>query len=235
MNPTLIFNTTTSWLSKKIPKEIRIGFAIFLGILIISFTHYGANETSADVLFAEMIHTLADTLTITLLFIAFYVKGWLLKALGKISGLLLLLAGFAAFAKAYTTFAYTITTKDYLIERSELLLIVSIIAVVLIFFQIMLVWNEHDILHGHDLHTDKTDHSHEHLKNVHGAAKTELLADITQAFAGLIEYLFIIAIPSAPLLVRFVDFALTLGLGAWMIKRGVIILIAKEEHIHHKH
>lgn len=212
-----------------IPKRIRIILAILFGFMIIAFTHYGANATKADVLFAEMVHTVSDTLVILLLFIAFFVNKQLLKIIGKVSGVLLCLAGAIAFGKAYTTFVYSITTQSYAVERGSVLLFVSIATIVLIAFQMLLIWNEHELLHGHE-------HAHGHLRTVHQATRTELLADIIQAFAGLFEYLVIVALPSSPLLVRFVDLALTLGVGWWMIKRGATILFKKEEpHIHHKH
>lgn len=209
-------------------KEFRVGFAIFLGLCIIVLTQYGSNVTKADVLFAEMVHTLADTLVITLLFIAFFVNQKLLKMLGKISGILLCLAGLLAFSKAYTTFVYVVSTQNYTIERGNVLLFVSLITILLIAIQMLLVWNEHAMLHGHI-------DDHKHIHTVLGAAKTELLADIIQACTGLGEYLVIVALPGAPLLVRFVDLVLTFGVGWWMIKRGTLILTGKDTHHHQAH
>lgn len=208
-------------------KELRVGSAVFLGLCIILLTQYGSNVTKADVLFAEMVHTLADTLVIGLLFLAFFVNQKLLKMLGKISGTLLCLAGILAFAKVYTTFVYIVSTQNYKIERGNTLLFVSLSTIALIAIQMVLVWNEHAMLHGHI-------DDHKHLHTVHGAAKTELLADIIQACAGLTEYFVILVLSGAPLFVRFIDLVLTLGVGWWMIQRGGAILLGKDSH-HHAH
>lgn len=227
-------------------KETRVMLALPLGVLIILFTHYGSKTTKADVLFAEMIHTVSDTIVIGLLFISLVSSGWILKALGKISGLLLCLAGSVAFLKAYTTLVETIVTQHNHVERKGVLLAVSLSTILLIAIQIVLIWNEHvdEAKSEEDVESQQastqidSDHihgessGHTHVRHVHNATRTELLADITQAFAGLCEYLVMLTVPQAPLFVRFVDLALTLGLGWWMIKRGSMILIGKNVHHH---
>lgn len=211
-----------------VSRDTRVGIALVFGFIIIFLTLYGGNTTTADILFAEMFHATSNTLVIALLFIAYPVFDIKLQVLlGKVSGTLLCGAGVVAFIKAYTTFVHIIITTDFVLKRGDILLFVSAITIVLTMCQMLLIWNERSIFRGYIEDTDK------HLQSVHQAAKTGLLADSIWASFGLIEYLVMFSFPGAPLFVRFVDFALTLGLGWWMMRRGFTILIGKNGHYPH--
>lgn len=205
------------------PKEIRVGFALFLGFIIIMLTHYGSNETKTDVLFAEMVHTIADTLVILIFFFSIQTNGKHLRVLSKASGVLLILAGLAAFLKTYTTFVLISVGGNPAITRGSVLFFISLIVIFLIAAQMFLVWDDHGILHGEIEDVG-------HKKNVHHATKTELLADITQAFSGLVVYIATLLLPNSPVTVRYIDFLITILIGGWMGYRGIVILIGKHHH-----
>jgi hypothetical protein len=213
-------------LVERFPIKLRVAMGVVLGCCTIYLAHYAAIVTKADVFFAEKFHTISDTIILFIYFLTFFfVAGKLSEFLGKLSGVLLCLAGGFSLHKAYLTFYEVVTTKSHEIEQIDVMFFVSITTIVLIAIQMVLVWDAHDVLHGH---------KHASLQ----AAKDELLADISQASAAFLEYLAIRFIPGTSILFRFIDLAVTIGFGWWMIFRGGKILFKKElnhSHDHHSH
>jgi hypothetical protein len=125
VNPFSTAEFVVVWLEEKMSLKVRVFLVVILGLTIITLTNYGAKATGADVLYAEMFHTVADTLGAIVLLVALFVRGMLLKLLAKISGALLLLAGFVAWFKSYTTLVYIVSTRVYMIERMDILFWVS--------------------------------------------------------------------------------------------------------------
>ncbi len=217
---------------ERLTRELRVLIAIILGCFVFIISYRGALITKADALFAEMFHALADNLAYVALFISFFVNAKSLSWLRILSGLTLCGAGIASFIKTYLTFVYIALGNAHTLQSSLVLLLVSVSAVLLIYLQMIFVGKEHDLLHGHP-------GANSDMRSIHKAATAELLADLIQACAGIVLYVAILVVPinpEAPLIIRFVDLVLTILIGGWMLYRGIVILLGKEDsHNHHSH
>ena len=208
-------NLIESWSAKE-----RLSLALVLSGLAVYIATHGAIVTKADVMFADLFHNSADLFFILLLWLSLFIRGRYLQIISKLSGLALLAAGGAATIKAFDTIFEGLKTGKWPpLEAGFTLLWISLAIIVILFVLMLLIGKEHEELHE----------GSQHHKNIHTAARTELIADIIQASAGIVEFFILLALPHHPEFVRGVDILLTVLIGFWMMWRGNMVI---KEHSH---
>lgn len=211
--------------------RFRVGLAIAVGLVLFGIGRYGTNTTASDVLYAEAIHGLADVLGLIVLYKALGNTDNTMSEKGIViwSSIFLFMAGTLALSQGYVTFVETSTHGTQPLHNQGTILWVSVCTVCLVYVQLMLIKREHSLLHG-----DKHTHSTQVAKR---AVDAELIADMIHACSGVVIWLVSSLFREAPVSARFADLAITIILGAWMIKRGtesLLPLLQKTKTCNHK-
>lgn len=213
-------------------KKIRI--AVLLGVLVILITGYTSYLTSSTVMLAEMFHSFADTAGLGLLLFALSSAtrgqsdlGWL----GRASGYLLLCAGI--FSLSFGLWHLSVLESGELlpVKKPFQLLIASSITVLVVWLQLKLTGDLHQLLHSHGSARRGASNffgsgvlsSKRFVVHAHSAARTELIADLMQATAGVAMGLIALFIDNT-YSIRYVDIFLSVSIGLWMLIRGGKIL-----------
>jgi hypothetical protein len=206
-----------------LPRERRVLLAFMLGCIIIFIAKRGYVATKSDILFAQMLHASVNAFITFLLFIGIYTRGFLLRKLHKISGILFCFIGIVTWIKVYTTLVESISARTYELANERMLLLVSISIVFLSILQMASLWGERK----HMLGETKVTSSPYATKR---APRSSYIVDFALLSTPLIEYALLLIFPNAPLFIRFVDMAIALYLGWWILLQGVHVLIPKVEY-----
>lgn len=200
----------------------RVVVAALLGLLAVVLTAHANHTTKSTVMLAELLHSVADTVGLCLLFVAITCeeKGRNVVWVGKVSGGFLVAAALGALFFGISRLTAFLGGASMPVHNSFELLLVSSLTVAIVWTQIHLTSDVHHLTHGHKHGSSKASYFFGGAKVAHKVTRAELYADLLQAMFGVVMGLVAFFWESAEG-VRYVDITLSIGLGIWMLWRGI--------------
>jgi Co/Zn/Cd efflux system component len=186
-----------------------IGMAALLGVIVVTITGHANYATKSMVMFAEMLHSIADT-----------VVPWV----GRVSGYFLVTAALGALFFGIPRLIELLGGITTPVQNSFELLLASSLTLAIVWTQLKLTKGVHHLLHSHQHGTSTASYffgsAKLSLHKTHEVTKTELYADMIQAACGVVIGLIAFYFESTEG-VRFFDITISIGLGVWMLWRGI--------------